>query len=309
MNDMQWYKFMSRQAQGFDLPAFRARDEMVMSHSKRPAKIPEQMPVGELKPGWEGETRDQLLAKPDLLTEDIRAHPRKYFKCPGLSKTVESAQAKNRVIPEQLGQPEFAKRKAEGTVHDRHKEPEVAAAVPSPALANFPPALETRPSLAGLGGSYPATTMTWSYIEKAWKTEWSSVLRPGKHAVSSVAPLDFRPAPHAQSGDAISATWSYITRRWKITWADDCSMESSCLGESKKVIYMSFSSMTDVLTFTYTVVQRSRSEAVTRTGAARKSNRSCRRCAACCANNTAITVAAVTGSSSCRISGARRRAS
>jgi hypothetical protein len=208
------------------------------------------MASDKIKPDWRGETREALLATPDLLTEDIRRHPRKYFHPPGQSMGKAKASAKNKRILGQLGQTEFDRRKAEGALHDRQKAPNQFAAVPpSPAFANFPPALEGRPLLLGVEGSYLAETMTWSYINHSWTTAWSGNLLPGKHASGRLPPsLKFRPEPHAQSGEAVSAKWSYDTRRWKITWADDFSMESARFGENTQVVYSSVPHVADILT-------------------------------------------------------------
>ena len=233
MNSAQWQLFITREKQDFTLPAFRPRDETIVSRSDRPSFVPQAMGSDKVKPDWRGETREALLARPDLLTEDIRCHPRKYFYPPGQSRTKAKATAKNERMLGQLGQTEFDRRKAEGTLHDKQKAPRTFAAPPSPAFANFPPALESRPLLPGVGGSYPANTMTWSYINHSWETAWSSNLLRGKHTSGRLPPsLEFRPEPHAQSGEAVSATWSYETRRWEITWADDFSMKSARFPES-----------------------------------------------------------------------------
>jgi hypothetical protein len=259
MNSAQWQLFTFREKQGFDLPAFRPRDETVVSRGPRSTSVAEAMRADKIKPGWQGETREALLATPDLLTEDIRRHPRKYFHPPGLSRGKEKALAKNQMMVAQLGQAEYDKRKAEGDLHDRRKAPKervVAAAPPSSAFANFPPALEGRVFLTGVGGSYPADTMTWSYIDRRWKTAWSGTLLPGNHASGTVPPSLFRPEPSAQSGEAVSATWSYLTRKWEITWADNSRMESARFAESTQVVYPSDSRLADILTCTYVVVQR-----------------------------------------------------
>lgn len=250
MNYAQWQLFMSREKQEFTLPAFRPRDETIISRSARPSFVPQAMASDKIRPDWRGATREALLATPDLLTEDIRRHPRRYFHPPGQSTVKAKASAKNEMILGQLGQTEFDRRKAEGTLHDRSKTPRASAAVPpSPAFANFPPALEGRPLLLGVGGSYPAETMTWSYVNHSWATAWSGNLLPGKHTSGRLPPsLKFRPEPHAQSGEAVSATWSYDTRRWKITWADDFSMESARFGENTQVVYTSVPQMAHILT-------------------------------------------------------------
>jgi hypothetical protein len=240
MNSAQWQLFTSRERQGFDLPEFRSRDETAVSRSARPTSVAEAMGSDKIKPGWQGETREMLLAKPDLLTEDIRRHPRKYFHPPGLSKGKEKALAKNQMMVGQLGQAEFDRRRAQGTLHDRSmpsKELVVAAASRSPTFANFPPALESPLFLNVVGGgSYPADTMTWSYIDRSWKTVWSRTLLRGEHASGTFPSSLFRPEPHAHSGEAVSATWLYEARRWKITWADDSSMTSARFAESTQVV-------------------------------------------------------------------------
>jgi hypothetical protein len=297
MNSAQWQLFTSREQQGFNLPAFRPRNETVVSRSARPTSVAEAMGSDKVKPGWQGETREALLATPDLLTEDIRLHPRKYFHPPGLSKGKEKALAKTQMMVGQLGQAEYDRRKAEGDLHDRRKEPVVAAAPRSPAFARFPPALESRPFLSVVGGSHPADTMTWSYVDRSWKTAWSGTLLPGKHASGTIPLSLFRPQPHAPSGEAVSATWSYLTRRWKIIWADDSSMESARFAESTQVVYSSCTRSADILTCTYLVVQRpwtKGTEAVTGR-AARKPSRHCRQPAASIAATIVPTGPASTG--------------
>lgn len=209
------------------------------------------------------------------------------------TKMASKATAKNGKIAAQLGQPGFD-REAEGTLYDRPKA--LKKVPPSLAFAMFPPALGTPLWALGEGGSYLADTMTWSYINHNWETAWSGNLLPGKHTSGLFGPLEFRPKPHAQLGEAVSATWSYNTRRWNITYEVDFSMESARFPESTQAMYSSVPHMADILTCTYLVVQRTWTEAVTGS-AARKPNRHCR-CAA--AKVIATTIPASPATLSCR---------
>jgi hypothetical protein len=202
----------------------------------RPSKKKRDLWTGKVAPRNEQE-RQYLRDKPNPSHEENWATPE-----PEETTALTGVQGRdspNERIVGQLSQTEFDRREAEGSQHDRPEAPKRNAAVPpSSAFANFPPDLESRPLLPGIAGSYPADTMTWSYINRSWATAWSGNLLRGKHTSGTLPPpLDLRPEPHAQSGEAVSVTWSYGTRRWKITWADDFSMKSARFLESTQVVY------------------------------------------------------------------------
>lgn len=61
----------------YTLPDHKSRDEP--SKKKGP---PQPMPANIIKAGWRGETKETLMAKPDMLNASIRALPRAYLVPP-----------------------------------------------------------------------------------------------------------------------------------------------------------------------------------------------------------------------------------
>jgi hypothetical protein len=87
-NDVAWGQMMLRHEFGFNLAQPKTRDapgrvkKNKKGEPKSAPKIPGPMPDNELMANWIGETKAQLLAKPDFLPPQVRSLPRAYLVPP-----------------------------------------------------------------------------------------------------------------------------------------------------------------------------------------------------------------------------------
>lgn len=87
-NDQLWGVMMTRGNADYTLPPNRSRE--VGRIGKAP---PAPMPDAKVKVGWEGATKDQLLAKADMLPRFVRDLPRAYLVPPRASAKVKKSKA------------------------------------------------------------------------------------------------------------------------------------------------------------------------------------------------------------------------
>lgn len=94
VDDGVWDAMMKRHAYGYTLPAYTDRLAAGLKTPKKGSTAPPEqkplptpMPDNMVKKGRQGETRAQLLAKPDWLPVDVRLHPRVYLDPPAPSNT------------------------------------------------------------------------------------------------------------------------------------------------------------------------------------------------------------------------------
>ncbi|KAK0955186.1 hypothetical protein LTS01_023514 [Friedmanniomyces endolithicus] len=79
-NDVIWSVMETRERSGYDLPAVKGREA---PYGKLGAKIPMPISQARLRPDWKGESREELLGKPDMLPDYVRTLPRAYLVPPG----------------------------------------------------------------------------------------------------------------------------------------------------------------------------------------------------------------------------------
>ncbi|KAI7550932.1 hypothetical protein KC331_g2871 [Hortaea werneckii] len=81
-NDAMWGK-MLEDSTNFALPAYRARD--AARSRKGIITQPCPMPADKVAPGWQGESKERLLAKGNPIPDQVRAKPRAYLTPPPLT--------------------------------------------------------------------------------------------------------------------------------------------------------------------------------------------------------------------------------
>ena len=89
-NDQIWSVMIKRgPAVGYSLPADKSREE----GSKKSTSAPKPMPANKVKADWQGETREALLNKADMLPPGMRELPRAYLVPPRPSTATKKGQA------------------------------------------------------------------------------------------------------------------------------------------------------------------------------------------------------------------------
>jgi hypothetical protein len=110
------------------------------------------MPANKIKADWQGETKEALLAKPDMLPTGVRACPRAFLQPPRPSSAMKSA--KDWAISNKL------KRESDTGVHAR-------------VFPGFPPRLDfPRPPPRSQHGE--ALTATWHFSKNSWVYTYAS---------------------------------------------------------------------------------------------------------------------------------------
>ncbi|KAI6823094.1 hypothetical protein KC332_g2491 [Hortaea werneckii] len=84
-NDVMWKEMIHRK--DCALPSYKARDEARTRKGK--LVTPSPMPADKIARNWQGESREQLLAKGDPLPAEVRARPRAYLTPPGKNRRQE----------------------------------------------------------------------------------------------------------------------------------------------------------------------------------------------------------------------------
>ncbi|KAK1070894.1 hypothetical protein LTR74_003806 [Friedmanniomyces endolithicus] len=97
-NDQIWAVMETRERCGYDLPAVKGREA---PYGKLGAKIPTPIAQARLRPDWKGESREELLGKPDMLPDYVRSTPRAYLVPPGRTSREARGDA---YVPPPLGQ-------------------------------------------------------------------------------------------------------------------------------------------------------------------------------------------------------------
>ncbi|KAK0352959.1 hypothetical protein LTR02_006237 [Friedmanniomyces endolithicus] len=97
-NDVIWSVMETRERSGYDLPAVKGREA---PYGKLGAKIPMPISQARLRPDWKGESREELLGKPDMLPDYVRTLPRAYLVPPG--RTSKEARG-DAYVPPPVGQ-------------------------------------------------------------------------------------------------------------------------------------------------------------------------------------------------------------
>ncbi len=88
-NDQIWSVMMNRgKAHNYTLPAAKGREEF----NPEKGVAPEPMPANKVKADWQGETKEALLAKPDMLPTGVRTCPRAFLHPPRPSSAMKSTQ-------------------------------------------------------------------------------------------------------------------------------------------------------------------------------------------------------------------------
>lgn len=78
-NDQIWSVILDRgEAHNYTLPVAKGREEF----NPETGIAPGPMPANKIKAGWQGETEEALLAKPDMLPTGVRAYPRAFLHPP-----------------------------------------------------------------------------------------------------------------------------------------------------------------------------------------------------------------------------------
>ncbi|KAK0917356.1 hypothetical protein LTR02_000221 [Friedmanniomyces endolithicus] len=97
-NDQIWAVMETRERSGYDLPAVKGREA---PYGKLGAKIPTPIAQSRLRPDWKGESREELLGKPDMLPDYVHSFPRAYLVPPGRTSREARADA---YVPPPVGQ-------------------------------------------------------------------------------------------------------------------------------------------------------------------------------------------------------------
>jgi hypothetical protein len=88
-NDQIWAVMMKRgKDHDYTLPADKNREE----GSKKAKSAPQPMPAAKVKANWQGETKEALLSKADMLPPGVRDCPRAYLVPPRTSATTKKDQ-------------------------------------------------------------------------------------------------------------------------------------------------------------------------------------------------------------------------
>jgi hypothetical protein len=158
-NDQAWSVMMNRgRDHSYTLPAARGRDEFNWKEGVAPGP----MPANNIKADWQGETKEALLAKPDMLPTGVRACPRAFLQPPRPSSAMKSTQ--NWAISN--------KRKLES---DPGVDARIASSTTSSALPGFPPRPDfPRPPAHPQYGE--VLTASWSYSNNRWTYTYASGL-------------------------------------------------------------------------------------------------------------------------------------
>ncbi|KAK1075703.1 hypothetical protein LTR74_000111 [Friedmanniomyces endolithicus] len=97
-NDVVWSVMETRERSGYDLPPMRGRDA---GYGTGGTKTPTPIAQDRLRPDWKGESREELLGKPDMLPDYVRSTPRAYLVPPG--RTLREAKG-DAYVPPPVGQ-------------------------------------------------------------------------------------------------------------------------------------------------------------------------------------------------------------
>lgn len=143
----------------YTLPAEKSREAPRGKNMVTPAP----MPNDKIKHGWTGETKEQLLAKPDMLPPYVRALPRAYLVAPRASSSEKKSLDR--------------KRKQGVESHAPSSFPLASTAyTAAPRLPQFlaPPSFPRPPADARHG---EVLTTSWSWITNTWEHVYASGAR------------------------------------------------------------------------------------------------------------------------------------
>lgn len=194
-NDQLWNTMLLRPQFNFDLPKDKNRAAPIGKN-----KIPSPMPDDKVKRGWKGETKEKLLAKPDMLPDYVRTLPRAYLVPPRKSITQKKKQDNKR-------------KRANGDSNTPLSSHMVTTPfTPASFFSIFPPPQQTNPDSV---------------------TPFPSPVVPTTHTPASflppfAPPLFTRPPTDPQHGEVVATSWSWINMRWEHTYATGlrCSVHS-----------------------------------------------------------------------------------
>jgi hypothetical protein len=145
-------------AHNYTLPAAKGREEFNPKNGVAPAP----MPANKIKADWQGETKEALLAKPDMLPAGVRACPRAFLHPPRPSSAMKSTQS--------WATSHKRKRESDPGVDAR-----IAPSTTGSAFPVFPPRLDfPRPPAHPQYGE--ALTVSWSYSKNRWAYTYASGL-------------------------------------------------------------------------------------------------------------------------------------
>ncbi|KAF1989498.1 hypothetical protein K402DRAFT_274002 [Aulographum hederae CBS 113979] len=152
-NDQIWAVMMARgRDKNYTLPADKSREE----GGKKAKSAPQPMPANSVKAGWQGETREALLNKADMLPSGVRDCPRAYLGPPRMS-----AAAKKSLAWKETG----LKRELESAAESMPP-PTFYSRAPLYVLPTFPPPPEfERPPASSAHGKVMTTSYSWETDE------------------------------------------------------------------------------------------------------------------------------------------------
>ena len=184
-NDQLWATMMKRADLGYTLPPYKGSD--VAKENKAPR---EPMPDDSVKADWQGETKEQVLAKGDMLPSSVRDTPRAYLVPPRLSATANRAET---FVPSKSATHPHASSPTPSAAPILGASfPQPPAPSPYPPAASafganlpqlLPPPIFSRPQPDPQHGE--VITTTWSWTEGTWAHTYRSgaiVILPGHSA-------------------------------------------------------------------------------------------------------------------------------
>ena len=191
-NDSVWAAMIGRQIVDYSLPDFKPRNEpkklkkSQIDAGVQPGPGPQPMPDDKVKSGWEGRSKDELLATPDMLPAGVRACPRAYVVVPGAE-----AFNKDKRTAEWMAE-------NEGRVPKKTKIDDAGFAAFKASAITVPPGYGAAPGYAA-APMYPAPPMPLA-------TPTAAPLPP---------PGFPRPPPHPWHGPIMKSTWDWETQTWQ----------------------------------------------------------------------------------------------
>lgn len=184
-NDQLWSVMMLRAEYDYNLPPQKGRDEV------KPGKAPPApMSDARLKADWRGESRAQLMAKPDMLPSYIRQRPRAYLAPPRPSMQRKKTAASKSMM---TGRQPDTSGKTTGFEHHAPLTDRTSGALSMHALPQLPPRPAAHPQLGEV-------------VETAWSWVFNQFMHVYASGTRVVVPRSDRPKQRYKFNIGLSST-------------------------------------------------------------------------------------------------------